>query len=73
MPEPLPPTISTFLFLAFAGFFGRLLMVSPSVLVRIMLFSGFSSMNGSMSLCVPHLAEPYSVLCRYFLAFFPFR
>ena len=42
-PEPDPPTTRVFLFLAYLGFFGLLLIVSLSVSVRIMLLSSFSS------------------------------
>ena len=73
LPLPEPPTTSTFLFLAFAGFFGRLPIISRSVRVRITLFANTGSSNGSMSFCVPQRAEPYSMPWRYFLAFLPFR
>ena len=33
----------------------------------------YGAMNGSMSLGVPHRAEPYSMPWRYFLAFLPRR
>lgn len=71
LPEPEPPMTSTFLFLAFFGSFGRFDIISPSVWVRMMLFSGFGSMNGSISARVPHLAEPYSKFFLNFLAFLP--
>ena len=71
LPLPEPPTTSTFLFRAFLGSAGRLLIISRSVLVRIMLSANLGAMNGSMSLAVPHRAEPYSMPCRYFLAFLP--
>ena len=51
-----PPITITFLFLAYFGFFGRLLMVSRSVWVRMMLFSNTGSMYGSMSFGPPHEA-----------------
>ena len=51
----------------------RLMMSNRSVLVRIMLSANLGAMNGSMSLGVPHRAEPYSIPCRYFLAFLPRR
>ena len=65
--------IRTFLFRALAGFFGRLLIISRSVFVRITLSSNFGAINGSISFAVPQRAEPYSTLCRYFFAFLPFR
>ena len=49
LPEPEPPTTSTFLFLAFLGSLGLLDIISPSVLVRMILSSGFSAMNGAIS------------------------
>ena len=52
---------------------GRLDIISRSVLVRIMLSANLGAMNGSMSLGVPHRAEPYSMPWRYFLAFLPRR
>ena len=73
LPEPDPPTTRTFLFLAYFGIFGLLLMVILSDCDRITLFANTGSSNGSISACLPHLAEPYSSLCRNFLAFFPFR
>jgi hypothetical protein len=73
LPEPEPPIIRTFLFRALAGFFGRLLIISRSVFVRITLSSNFGAINGSISFAVPQRAEPYSTLCRYFFAFLPFR
>lgn len=71
-PLPLPPITSTFLFRAYFGCFGRLLMVSRSVCVRMMLLSNTGSMYGLMSAAVPHRALPYSMPLRYFLAFLPF-
>ena len=64
---------STFLFRAFLGSGGRLDIIRRSVLVRMILSSNFGAMNGSMSLGVPHRAEPYSMPWRYFLAFLPRR
>ena len=69
LPLPEPPTTSTFLFRAFLGSGGRLDIISRSVLVRMMLSENFGAMNGSMSLGVPHRAEPYSMPWRYFFAF----
>ena len=43
LPEPLPPTIRTFLFRAVFGSLGRLFIVSRSVCVRMMLFSNAGS------------------------------
>ena len=71
LPLPEPPTTSTFLFRAFLGSGGRLDIISRSVLVRMMLSANLGAMNGSISLAVPHRAEPYSMPWRYFLAFFP--
>ena len=56
LPEPEPPTTSTFLLLAWAGFFGLPDIISPSVCVRIMLFSGFGSIKGAISVLPPHEA-----------------
>ena len=39
--------------------------------LRMMLSANLGAMNGSISLAVPHRAEPYSMPWRYFLAFFP--
>ena len=72
-PLPEPPTTSTFLFRAFLGSGGRLDIISRSVLVRMMLSANLGAMNGSISLAVPHRAEPYSTPWRYFLAFLPRR
>ena len=72
LPLPEPPMTSTFLFRAFLGFAGRLLMVRRSVWVRMMLFHGSGSTNGAMSLGFPQRAAPYSSPCRYFLAFLRF-
>ena len=52
---------------------GRLDIISRSVLVRMMLSANFGAINGSMSLAVPHRAEPYSMPWRYFFAFLPRR
>lgn len=71
LPEPEPPIISTFLFLAYLGFLGRLLIIRLSVCVRMMLFSNTGSTKGLMSSAVPQRAEPYSTSFRYFLAFLP--
>ena len=57
---------------AYFGFAGLELLVILSVFDSIRLFSNTGSINGSMSACVPHLAEPYSSLCLNFFAFFPF-
>ena len=73
LPEPEPPTTSTFLFRALAGFFGLPDIISPSLCVRMMLFSGFGSINGAISVLLPQRAEPYSTFLRYFLASFPLR
>ena len=56
LPEPEPPMTTMFLFRAYFGFLGLLLIVSFSVSVRMILFSGFSSMKGLMSAAVPHEA-----------------
>ena len=64
-----PPTTSTFLFRAFLGSGGRLLIINRSVLVKMMLSANLGDMNGSMSLALPHRAEPYSMPCLYFFAF----
>ena len=73
LPEPDPPITSTFLFRAVFGSFGRLFIVRLSVAVKITLFWGSGSMNGSMSSLVPHRAEPYSSSFRNFFRSFPFR
>ena len=73
LPEPEPPTIKTFLLRAFFGLAGRFDSIRRSVFVRIILSSNFGATNGSISLAVPQRADPYSILWRYFLAFFPFR
>jgi hypothetical protein len=46
---------------AYLGFAGRGFMVSPSVRVRMILFSLSPSMNGAMSARVPQRALPYSM------------
>ena len=56
LPLPEPPTTSTFLFRAFLGSGGRLLIIRRSVLVRMMLSANLGAMDGSMSLAVPHEA-----------------
>ena len=43
LPLPEPPTISTFLFRAVLGSFGRLFIVRLSVWVRMMLSSNFGA------------------------------
>ena len=58
------------MFLAYFGAFGRDSMVRDSVAVRITLFLNVGSLKGSMSAWVPHLAEPYSLPCLNFFAFF---
>ena len=73
LPLPEPPTISTFLFRAVLGSLGRLDIVRRSVWVRMMLSSNFGATYGSISLVLPHRAEPYSLPWRYFLAFLPLR
>ena len=56
LPEPDPPTTRTFLFLAYFGIFGLLLMVILSDCDRITLFANTGSSNGSISACLPHEA-----------------
>ena len=73
LPEPEPPTTSTFLLRAYLGSGGLPFMVIRSVWDKITLFENSLSIKGSISSCVPHLADPYSMLCLYFLAFLPFR
>jgi hypothetical protein len=73
LPEPEPPIIITFLFRAYFGLDGRLFIVRLSVCVKMILLSGFGSMYGLMSSDLPHLAEPYSISLRNFLAFFFFK
>ena len=69
LPEPEPPTTSTFLFRANAGFFGLPDIIKPSVAVNIMLFHLSASMYGAISFLIPQRALPYSTFLRYFLAF----
>lgn len=71
LPEPEPPTISTFLLRAVFGSLGRLFMVRLSDLVRMTLFFGSSSTKGRISSALPQRAVPYSSPCLYFLAFLP--
>ena len=73
LPLPEPPTMSTFLFRAVFGSFGRLFIVRRSVCVRMMLFLNTGSMYGRISSAVPQRAAPYSYPWRYFLAFLPRR
>ena len=73
LPEPEPPTIYTFLFLACFGFLGRLDMVRLSVCVSITLLLKRGSTKGRMSSDFPQRAEPYSIPFRYFLASLPLR
>ena len=68
-PEPEPPTMRTFLFLAVFAFFGLEFIVRRSVCVKMTLFWNFGSIYGRMSSAVPKRAAPYSMLCRYFFAF----
>ena len=56
LPEPDPPTTRTFLFLAYFGIFGLLLMVILSDWDRITLFANTGSSKGSISECFPHEA-----------------
>ena len=56
LPLPEPPIINTFLLRAYAGFFGRLLIVSRSVCVRITLLANTGSIKGLISSGVPHEA-----------------
>ena len=56
LPEPEPPTIRTFLFLALAGFLGRFDIIRRSVLVRMILSSNFGAIKGAISAAVPHEA-----------------
>ena len=67
---------STFLFLAYLGFLGRLFMVSLSVFVSNILRATFLSMNGAMSACVPQRAfcqVPFYVYVRFFERIFQNR
>ena len=56
LPLPEPPIINTFLLRAYAGFFGRLLIVSRSVCVKITLLANTGSIKGLISSGVPHEA-----------------
>ena len=56
LPEPEPPITRIFLFLAYFGCFGRLLIISRSVWVRMTLFSNTGSTYGFISSALPHEA-----------------
>ena len=73
LPEPEPPITRIFLFLAYFGCFGRLLIISRSVWVRMTLFSNTGSTYGFISSALPQRAEPYSMPFRYFFAFLPLK
>ena len=73
LPEPDEPMTQAFRLRALAGFFGRVLMVSSSVPVRMTLFSNLGSTKGLMSFSVPHRAEPYSSSRLYYFAFLPLK
>ena len=56
LPEPDDPMTQAFRLRALAGFLGRVLMVSSSVPVRMILFSNLGLTKGLMSFSVPHEA-----------------
>ena len=56
LPLPEPPMTRIFLFLAYFGCFGRLVMVRLSVRVSGMFQSGTGSMYGRISSALPHEA-----------------
>ena len=64
-PEPEPPITSIFLLREYLGLGGRGFIIKPSDCVRIMLFSFLESMNGLISLVVPHEA-----FCQLYFLFY---